>query len=364
LKTFSLNHLTDAEFEEFCYDLLEALGATKLTWRKGTGFASSSADQGRDIECYFERQDVDGRSLEKWFVDAKRYKQGVPPEKLQSLLSWAAAERPHAVLIVTSNFLSNPAKNYLDSYERNNHPAFKIKAWERPDLERFVIGKPLLMRKYDLGGEFEFLNILHPAHITYLRQPPINTLDHFFDILDRLEHGERSDFLFGAFIYIINPEFGEVTDPKRQSLGDLSKRSVNYADFRRKVYALAHEVTPFFLIQSIVFHELSSLFMSADKTSVQQSQENMKESVAFFEDKLKRPHPDPNTIKACIRDLTRSIEQAEQRTAENYERYTAFCEKIVEPLLNERLPMPPEVRKLIEEEEAYANAHKDLRQRQ
>src|SRR5206468_4645545 len=136
---------------------------------------------------------------------------------------WAAAERPDVALIIASNFLSNAAKNFLESYQRNNKPSFKIKIWERPNLERFVLGKPLVMRKYNLGGEFEFLNILHPAHVTYLRNPPLNTLDYFFNVLDGLEHSERSSFLFGAFLHIINPEFVEATDPKRQTLGDLAK---------------------------------------------------------------------------------------------------------------------------------------------
>jgi hypothetical protein len=359
MKAFSLDHLTEVEFEEFCFDLLGALGAMKLSWRKGTGGQSSPADQGRDIECVFRHKDIDEQRDERWFVDSKHYKQGVPPGKLQGLLSWAAAERPDVVLIIASNFLSNGAKNFLESYTRNNKPSFKIKVWERPDLERLVLGKPLVMRKYGLGGEFEFLNILHPAHVTYLRNPPLNTLDYFFKVLDGLEHSERSSFLFGTFLHIINPEFVEPTDSKRQTLGDLAKTKVNYADFRKKVYALAGQVSPIFLIRSIVFEELSSLFMSGDKTNVEEVRKNMRESVSWFEEKLKKPHPDPETIRACIRDLSRSIENAEERTNEGYERYCSFCEKVVVPLLEEVLPIPPHVKQLIEEETAYAEAHRD-----
>jgi Restriction endonuclease len=189
VKTFSLDHLGQTEFEEFCFDLLNALGATRMSWRKGTGHNASPADQGRDIECYFERKDIDGKSPEKWFVECKHYKRGVPPEELQGLLSWAAAERPDVVLIIASNFLSNPAKSNLEIFERNNKPSFKIKVWERPKLEQFTLRKPLVMRKYGLGGEFEFLNILHPAHVAYLRHPPINTLTYFFELLDKFGFG-------------------------------------------------------------------------------------------------------------------------------------------------------------------------------
>ena len=44
MKPFSLDHLTDTEFEEFCFDLLNAMGATRMNWRKGTGYDSSPAD--------------------------------------------------------------------------------------------------------------------------------------------------------------------------------------------------------------------------------------------------------------------------------------------------------------------------------
>jgi len=282
-----------------------------------------------------------------------------PARQTSGALSWASAERPDVLLIIASNFLSNGAKNFLDSYVRNNKPAFKIKIWERPDLERLVLGKPLVMRKYDLGGEFEFLTILHPAHVSYLHDPPLNTLDYFFKVLDGLEHGDRSSFMFGAFLSIINPEFAEPSDLKRQTLGDLAKTQLNYADFRKKVYALAREVSPFFLVQSIVFHELASLFRSGDKTNVETYRESMRRSIAFFEQKLKKPHPDAETLRACIRDLTRSIDAADERTDRSYEQYCAFCEQVVAPLFDEVLPMPDQVKRLIEEEAKYAAIHDD-----
>ena len=52
MQEFSLNHLTDTEFEQFCYDLLSELKFVNLNWRKGTGFSSSPSDRGRDIECH------------------------------------------------------------------------------------------------------------------------------------------------------------------------------------------------------------------------------------------------------------------------------------------------------------------------
>lgn len=102
------------QFEELCYDLLRELGFTKLIWRKGTTLNGSPADQGRDIEAIHPRHEVDGStSEERWFVECKQYKQGVPPQAIQGALAWAEAASPDKLLIMVAGYLSNACKNYL-----------------------------------------------------------------------------------------------------------------------------------------------------------------------------------------------------------------------------------------------------------
>lgn len=145
--------MDDTEFEEFVFDLLGELGFVNIDWRKGTPLKSSPADRGRDIVADLERTDVDeARHFERWFVDCKHYEKGVPPEKLQGLLAWSQAERPHTALVVCSGFLSNPAKDYLEGYERNNRPPFRIKHWERPALERLTKGRGDFLARWLLNG--------------------------------------------------------------------------------------------------------------------------------------------------------------------------------------------------------------------
>lgn len=169
MKDFSLNHLTDVDFEQFCYDLLLELKFINLNWRKGTGFATSPSDRGRDIECQHTLEDIDGSIyLEKWFVECKHYQQGVPPDKLQGALAWATAERPDKLLIIASNFLSNPTKDYLASYIQNTRPSFRIKYWEKPDLERLSRDKPILLRKYKLIDDIEVVK--EYVAVTFLQE--------------------------------------------------------------------------------------------------------------------------------------------------------------------------------------------------
>ena len=148
-----LDALDETEFEAFCFALLNDLGFVNVDWRKGTGLPASPADRGRDIEADLERAEVDGaRHVEKWFVDCKHHQRGVPPEKIQGLLAWAHAERPHVALIIASNFLSNATKDYLRDYEQNNRPPFRIKFWERPTLERMTKGRDDFVTRQLLSG--------------------------------------------------------------------------------------------------------------------------------------------------------------------------------------------------------------------
>src|SRR5258708_19763968 len=95
MNDISFDGLSSSKFEEFCYDLLHASGFVNVDWRKGTGLASSPADKGRDIVCDLSRSDPDGsQHFEKYFIDCKHFKKGVPPKELQNLLASAEPNRP------------------------------------------------------------------------------------------------------------------------------------------------------------------------------------------------------------------------------------------------------------------------------
>ncbi len=118
MEKFSFDHLSDVQFEEYCFDLIKELGFTNVDWRKGTGKLTSAADSGRDIEAEKIRVDVDGQTImEKWFFDSKNHKRGVSPSDLQGSLSWAIAKRPDKLVFMCSNFLSNPFIRSMNSTE-------------------------------------------------------------------------------------------------------------------------------------------------------------------------------------------------------------------------------------------------------
>lgn len=139
LSSVSFEGLDWTEFEDFCHDLLIELGFVNVDWRKGTPKQASPSDRGRDLVAQLERRDVDGHVYyETWFVDCKHYKAGVPPEALAGLTTWAQTERPAVALVIASGFLSNAAKDWLSQYETNNHPPFRLRYWERPQLSDMI----------------------------------------------------------------------------------------------------------------------------------------------------------------------------------------------------------------------------------
>jgi hypothetical protein len=144
-----IDGMTDTEFEEFCFNLMRELGFVNLDWRKGTGLSASPSDSGRDIVAQLSREDLDGKQyFETWFVDRKHYKRGIPPDKLTGLLAWASAERANVALIIASNFLSNPSKDFLKNYEISNRPPYRIRYWERPALARMLEGRDEFVARY------------------------------------------------------------------------------------------------------------------------------------------------------------------------------------------------------------------------
>ncbi len=154
MRRVNFNVLSATDFEDFSFHLLSRLGFVNVDWRKGTPLPSSPADSGRDIVCQHARQDLDNtRYLETWFVDCKRFKKAVPPRELQNALVWAEAECPDVLLFALSGFLSNSAKDFLDSYKRNKRPSFRIKCWERPQLEQLAGPKRTLLMEFGLAKE-------------------------------------------------------------------------------------------------------------------------------------------------------------------------------------------------------------------
>lgn len=352
MQPFSLDHLTSTEFENFCFDLLGELGFVNISWRKGTGLASSPSDSGRDIECKREITDVDGNKyFETWFVECKHYLEGVPPTKIQGVLSWAMAENPDKVLIIASNFLSNPTKDYLETYEQGNRPKFKIKFWEKPDIEKLTLGKSKILKKYKIVGEFPYVRILHPAHLLYMKGLQFNSLKYLFDCLDSLDAKKRDEVLYWAYESIISPRYRESINGK-ETLLELRIDEVSYDAFKKKCHQInrsksINEIDLVFLIVSITLNAWISI---GDTTSIDESVHRAESRIEFMKQAINDEissdvldehavelFKDKEKLRRMLAFMEERLPQIEENVQQSYNLYEYFCEMIVARLLQEEL---------------------------
>ncbi len=344
-EAFSLNHLDDVSFEEFCYDLLSEMGFSNLSWRKGTGLSSSPSDNGRDIDCEYIVTEIDGEiKVEKWFVECKHYVKGVPAGKLESALAWASASDVNVVLFAISNFLSNSAKNYLEKYEDSNSPKFRIKVWEKPEFEKLTLGKSRLKRKYNISGEFPILEILHPAHILLLKEITFNTIDYFFELCDQLEEDDRDNILSWAYQRIIRPRYKSITPEILDSglkMKDLRIDEVSFNAFKRKCYEILQSelISENILVSIITDTTLSGLIGISDINNI----DKVKSNQLGFLDSLRmkvEESTDKEEVKRLNSVIKKSMEMfndTESRINNNYEMYKTFCDKVLSFLLLENI---------------------------
>jgi hypothetical protein len=306
-------------------------------WRKGTGFNASPADQGRDIEATDCRKDIDGSTQKDlWFVECKHYKKGLPPDQLINGLTWAQAMRPHTLLIVTSSFLSNPAKNYLESYETENKPHFRIKIWEGKDLDDLTAESITLRKKYCLPLELPFLEQLNKYHLIYVTRFCLNSVADFIGIMDNLNPKLRDKAFGYTYLEYINPPFREPVNGEEQLI-DLINGPVNYSSFRQKLLTDKQNKNPR-IVQNLVISALMVTFSLADKSSIRdkinanlQIAENIEKKATQENVSEKERELQLSVVKMC-REL---VAKMPQQTDEYYEAYQYLCKNLVRKLLIE-----------------------------
>jgi hypothetical protein len=332
----TFEHLTDGDFEELTYDLLASLGFTNLDWRRGSGKGGATADQGRDVVGKKLERDIDGTERhETWFVQCKHYQNGVPPEKLQGAITWATSERPHVLLFVVSNFLSNPAKLWLDEFDRNVRPPFRIKVWERKTLESLLLSQATLVSKYRLTAGSD--SSIHPAHLLYVTQPAINTVEYFFEKLERTFDTAARDLVLGFTKHsVINPTFRE-PESGHETLAELMVESTDYRAFKTKCVALIRppiRLGQEFVVQAIVNNILAWSWRFADLGETQAAIKRNQDAVEYCTTQLQseidqqRRSALEGMKQMCLRIIGKSDQQRQMAEV----RYRTFCEDLIPQL--------------------------------
>lgn len=150
-KQFNWAAINDSQFEELLLAIVMAKGAVSAEFRKGPG------DKGRDVQALFSNRDAIGVvSQDLYFFEAKHHVSGVSPDHIAGALAWAQAEQPHSLILVASSHFTNPCRDNINAWKRNN-PRVKLSLWERPNLEE------LLLSNSSLQDAAVSLGILSPS---------------------------------------------------------------------------------------------------------------------------------------------------------------------------------------------------------
>jgi len=165
-------HLKAVDVEELAYHLLNEIGYINVDWRKGTSKDSTTPDAGRDLEADVRVTDPDGdEHLAHWFVQVKHRAKTINQSDFRDAVDWATAQKPAVLLLVTSGHLSNPAKRWIDEFQREQRPVFRMKCWERPKLERLIGKYPVLQERF------------FPQHLFKAKSEPVDPIAALNDAL-------------------------------------------------------------------------------------------------------------------------------------------------------------------------------------
>lgn len=305
--------LTPIQFEEFCMTLLKLHQLQNIDWRKGTSKDSSPADNGRDIECEYHRYDniLQRTIIEKWFVECKHYKEGVPPDKINGALAWATAERPDRLVIIASGFLSNACKEYLKDYIEKNKPTFSIEIWEKPKLEKMIWKYPWLLKEFDINAKDKIFDYFNFYHIRYIKEQPIITIDLLKQALSLLPKRE------GKMIFEQMVIFNATLDQISGKEDDYEKIIIN--NIERAVL----EISPIY-INSFINNTCNILLFYANPSGIDKSIDNREFMKVFLAEK---------NNEGLIEKISDYKNNYRFNKEEMLNLYNVFCDTVVKYIL-------------------------------
>src|SRR5438067_1115392 len=94
-----------------------------------------------------------------------------------------------------------------------------------------------MLETNQLSRDDPFLALLHPSHIAFLRDTPMNTLEYFLGCLDELPEDKRDAMFAMTYAFLIQPQYPEAVTGK-ETLGELQIDQVDYMAFKQRCYQI------------------------------------------------------------------------------------------------------------------------------
>lgn len=148
--------LTNQDFEELCYDILNQERFVNIVWQGRGG-----GDRARDITCS-KSETILGNIVTEthYLVQCKKYLARPPsPSDLNDAIAWADAHSPHVLLLMVSNTMSSDTHDWLEKIAKKK--SYQILTYEEKDFEHYLEKNQDLYMRY-----FERKELKTPLRIT------------------------------------------------------------------------------------------------------------------------------------------------------------------------------------------------------
>ncbi len=291
---FSWKELSPKSFEELCFHLLDVLEFTNIKWYGRTG-----KDQGRDILAQRLVELAPGvKKATQWIVECKRYVARPPAiHDLENHISWAKYHKPDFLLLIVTNVLTAPTKDWLSGIEKGL--SFRIVVWEKPDVEKLLLAHEDTLRPFlplTFFGEIKSTIVPHDLNISLVNQH-VDTFESIFDLLEsdfkRRQHGVE-------IIYLIDfSELHGMLYPRVSCSEDLTETGYVKYMFENKLADESYVLPPAAAWEWLRYLEETS--RRAYKFSKFQQLLEIPSFKRFCEI-LQSPTSDPDALSARLRD--------------------------------------------------------------
>jgi hypothetical protein len=142
--TRTIDDLSPRDFENFVFDILQAVGMEQVVWR------TPGPDGGRDVEGIFRARDASGHiEAERWYVECKRYASSIDWPTIYAKIAYADSAKADFLLLVTNSNPSPQCETLIEDWN-SNHRSLKVRVWRGYQLGQIVTQYAAVALKYGL----------------------------------------------------------------------------------------------------------------------------------------------------------------------------------------------------------------------
>ncbi len=201
------SEINPIDFENLVFHLLDEMGFSNLTWRKG-GEGNSATDGGRDLEAtYWTVSPAVSREEKYWFEVKYRSNQLEKSQVQKTILNASGNKSKDNIVIITNKTISNPTLDWIKEFhESNNTPLASV--WQGHDLDLILRKNPRTLARFipsslAFGGRCK---VIESKFTNLMLLPAGGELDELWERRDEFEDNS----LLTLVAIISEVEYGDI----------------------------------------------------------------------------------------------------------------------------------------------------------